>query len=365
MDNINTELGKIFASYNSETEDFDKFRVITYKDSKYLIGVLNDNYDIDDESVEAYDEEGYKDFKHNHTLLKSEGILTLTSIVAAKNDNGTSIKDVALIYFPNDELTEVPDINKPYIVARQALNNIFADMSGQEGLAGLSVSLDTLPTGYTLGDFMDSMEAIDSKLMHIYKIDTPDKINFIFDDEDIENIFKELYNKRLWFGQNTGEIDEKYEIPEDDCISGYCNSLKRFISESGFYEDLLIKMNIVPIDKELTEKEALSVDDKLLLATLCGGGIKMDRAVPLKFDYDIDLKAIKMNYLLARNINGSGNVYIVPYTVSPEEIDAEALYKMNEERTTQLQNRLMSIVKAYDKAKGNESISGKDFTAQN
>ncbi len=365
MDNISTELGKIFASYNSETDDFDKYRVLSCKDSKYLIGELNDNYDVDDESVEAYDEEGYKEFKLNHTMIKSEGILTLTSIIAAKNDNGTSIKDVALIYFPNDELSEVPDVNKPYIVARQALNNIFADLSGHDGLAGLSVSLDTLPTGYTLGDFMDSIAAIDSKLMHVYKIDTPEKINFILDDEEIEDIFKELYNKRLWYGQNIGEIDEKYESPEDDCISGYCNSLKRFISESGFFEDLLIKMNIVPIDKELVEKEALDIDDKLLLATLGGGGIKIDRAVPLRFDYDIDLSAIKMNYLLARNIDGSGNVYIVPYTVSPEEIDAESLYKLNEERTTQLQNRLMSIVRAYDDTKGNESISGKDFTSQN
>lgn len=364
MENISTELGKIFAKYNNETDDFDMFRVIGIENDKYTVASLNENYDVEDEDVTVYSYDEYKDFKLENTMLMSEGIISVTNIIAAKNNNGTSIKDVALIYFPNDEETQVPDINKPYIVARQALNNVFADLAGQEGFAGISVSLDTLPTGYTLGDFMDSLEAIDSKLMHVYKIDTPDKINFILDTEEIEEIFKELYNKSLWYNQNIGKIDEKYESPEDDCIDGYCNSFKRFISESGFYEDLLIKMNIVPIDKELTERVALDVDDKLLLATMCGGGIKIDRAVPLKFDYDIDLSAIKMNYLLTRNINGTGNVYIVPYTVSPDEIDAESLYKLNEERTTQLQNRLKSIVKAYDDANGNKSISGKEFTEQ-
>lgn len=365
MENISTELGKIFARYNKDNDDFDKFRVISTADGKFVVGALDSNYNISDENVTVYSESEYKDFKLDSTELMSEGIVSITRIVAAKNENGTNIKDIALIYFPNDEDTQVPDINKPYIVARQALNNIFADLSGQEGYAGVSVSFDTLPIGYTLGDFMDSIEALGSVLMHVYKIDTPDSINFILNDGDVEEIFTELYNKILWRCQNTGRIAEDYEIPENDCIDGYCNSLLRFLKESGFYEDLLFKMSIVPIDKELTEKVPLDVDDKLLLATLCGGGIKIDRAVPLKFDYDIDLKSIKMNYLLTRNIDGTGNVYIVPYTVSPEEIDAEALYKLNEERTTQLQNRLISIVKAYDNANGNESISGKEFTEQN
>ena len=363
MENISTEIGKIYASYNEETDDFDKYRVVSISsDNKYTIGHLNSDYKIDDEDVKVYTEDEYRDFRLSHTLLASDGIMSISAIVAAKRENGTDIKDIAILFFPNTEETRIPDIKKPYIVARQAINNIFAMIAGQEDVAGVSVSLDTLPNGYTLGDFMDNIETLSSKLMHIYKIDTPDSMSFILDSEDIESILKELYNKALWMNQNIGKIDEKYEVPENDCINGYCNSLKRFITESGYYEDLLIQLNIVPIDKELEEKVALDEDDKLLLATLCGGGIHIEKAIPIRFDYDINLNAIRMRYLLARNVNGEGNVYIVPYTVSPLEIDTEPLYKISEEQTNKLQARLKEIVKAYDDAKAKEAQSTTDFT---
>ena len=367
MESIKTELGKIYAIYNTETDDFDKFRVINKKDDKYVIGTLNNNYEIDDENVQVLTEKEYKDFAHDHTLLESDGIVSISNIIIAKQENGVNIKDICMILFPNDSESQSPDVHKPAVVARQAINNIFADMANIDEV-GMSVSLNTLPTNYSLGDFMESLEVESSRIMHIYKIDTPRTLNSILNNEDTEVILKELYDMSLFKEKNLGHKPEDYEAVDDDCINGYCNSLYRFIIQSGFYEDFLLGLNIVPIDKELEENVPLDTDDKLLLITLCGGGITINKAVPLKFDYDINLDAIKMSYVLTRKVDGTGNLYIVPYTSSPQEIDTEPLYRLTEERVNQLHNRLANIVKAYDEAQGNSSISGKellDFTASN
>lgn len=361
MSVIRTDLGKIYASYNEETDDFDKFRVINIVDDKYAIGTLNDDYTVDDENVKILSKEEFETFSKDHVRLESDGIVTISNITAAKADNGSKIKDICMIFFKNDE-SKVPDSDKPTVVARQAINNIYEEMYGKD-VAGVSVTLNTLPNDYTLGDFMYSLEVDSSRAMHIYKIDTPMTINEVLNTDATEEILKNLYDMSVFRKKTLGELPEDYEETrsENDCVDGYCNNLLEFINVSGFYNDVLMELGIIPIDKELEENVELDEDDKMLLTTLCGGGIVIHKAVPLKFEYDINLEAIKMNYVLTRNVSGEGYLYIVPYTSSPYEIDTKPLYEMNEERLNRIHNRLMSIVKAYDESVGNQTKTGKEL----
>ena len=95
------------------------------------------------------------------------------------------------------------------------------------------------------------------------------------------------------------------------------------------------------------------LDQKLLCAMLLGG-VRIDNAVPLMFDYTINMNAIKMKYFLAEDSNNI--LWIVPYTESPDEVDPKVLYDLTEERTTTIQNRLANVIRAYDESVKKDKI---------
>lgn len=362
MRNIETEIGKIFCLYNEEKDDFDKVRLASIikdenDDNIYELLKLNEKTRIEDSEDEVFlSEEEFNDIRKNWTLLRSDGILSVTNIVATSNER-REIKDVLIIFFPNNRITEIPDIKQPYIVARQGINNIFAEMAGYIDHVGMSVSIDTLPVDYSLSDFMANERVLSSTLTHVYKTDTAKELSDILtrnkNVKESEDILKELQLGRIYYLKNTSSkwatFDEKNE--KIDNVDGYCNNLEVFMNDSGFIEDLYNCLGILKIDSELKSNTSLSSDDKLLLSVL-SGGTKIDKAVPLAFDYDVNMAAIKMKYFLIVDIND--NLWIVAYTESPDEIDVEELYNLNEERTKILQERLSRIVTAYDKSKNIE-----------
>lgn len=359
MENINTELGKIYSKYNKEEDKFDMYRVaniVETEEIKYLLLPIDDkNYHFYDDEVgcKIMNEEDYKKFKSEYDLLKSEGIVSLSNIVSIKNES-REIKDILLIYFPNNKKTQVPDINEPYVIARQGINNIFAEMCGELDKVGISVSLDSLPSGYALSDFIANEEVKSSRLTHVYKTDDAFDLDMLLNTEDSDEIFKELFDQRVFYLSNVNPDFKEDNYTDDNlCLDGYCNTLYRFLIESGFVEDIKNCMGITIVDFDMEENKPLSTDDKLVLISLYGG-IKINKAVPLEFSYEINLNAIKMKYLLVSTIKGinilneRSELYIIPYTEYPDEVDIYSLYKLTEERTIQLQERLMKCVKAYD-----------------
>lgn len=351
---FNTEIGRIYCKYNAEKDNFDKLRIIGARGSQkktYIAKIIGDDYRLDNNSdIIELSEEEYNDIKRDYDLLKSDGIVSLTNIVSVENEF-RQIKDILLILFPNNKITNVPELQNPHVVARQGINDIFADMIGNSDKVGCSVSLETLPTGYTLTDFMENTSVISSILCHVYKTDIASDLDILLDNDESSDILTELFDQRVRYLQNT-DLNFKYEEAEDQCIDGYCNSLYKFIIESGFMDDVYQTLGIIKVDFKAESGKALSLDDRLFIATLTGG-IKIDKAVPLKFDYDIDMTSVKMKYFMI--LDNANELYIVPYTESSEEVDGEELYNLTEERTIQIQERLAKCVKAYDQSKNIKS----------
>lgn len=359
--NITTELGKIYCKYNEEKDNFDMYRVsniIKENDENKFVLFPIDSYTYhfykEETDCKVFNEEEYKNFKYEYDLLESEGIVSLSNIVSIKNDN-KEIKDILLIYFPNNKYTKVPDVNQPYIVARQGINNVFMQLSNTlSDIVGLSVSLDTLPPGYALSDFIANESVNDSRLAHIYKTDSSYDINVLLDNEETDKILKELFNQRVFYLSNTKPHFNADDYKGEDLwLDGYCNTLHKFITTTGFMEDVLNRMGITTVDFDIKNGEPLKEDDKLLLMTLYGG-IRIDKAVPLRFSYDINLNTIKMKYILAekrpdfdKNINEDSELYIIPYTEFSNEVPSNILYNLTEERTNQLHKRLIKCVRAY------------------
>lgn len=351
MINIHTEIGKIYYIEKfPELGDFDPMiarvvDVIEEDDGSHLYtlqGLEDDFKTFTDRYINTYDE-GYKFIREHNSLLKSAGILSITNVVSTTYSQGREIKDVLVIFFPNNRITRVPEINQPYIVARQGINNLYADMAGSDEV-GMSVSLDTLPSGYALSDFMVNDSVMCSRLVHCYLIDDENTLSRLLDNEDSNKILQDLFDHEIMYKANT-DVNFKYEDKKDDCVGGYCNSIKSFLVHTDFMSDLYNCLGIVKVDFKLNQGEPLSIDDILFLVAVCGGGLRINKAVPLKFDYFIDMEPIKMKYFLVSDVNN--DLYIVPYTETSDEIPISELYNLTEERTNKLQERLSKCVKTY------------------
>lgn len=354
--NIETDVGRIFCKYNPETDDFDKIRLMSVGRSNdtdekiYVMAELDEHChtipSTDDDAIKCkmMTQDQFDEIKKEYTILSSEGIMAITNIVAAKAYNDKEIRDVLAIFYPNNKMTKVPDAAQPYIVARQGVQNIFS-LDTQD--SGTSVSLETLPDGYTLADFMSNLSVINSHLTHVYKTDTARELELVLENKDTTDILKDLFSHRYVKSCSMDEKYEKYEITKDSILSGYCRRIKTFLQSTDFMYDLYTKMNIITVDFAMEADTPLDIDQKLLCASLLGGE-RISKAVPLMFDYTINMAAIKMKYFLAIDTNDI--LWIVPYTKSPDEIDPKVLYDLTEERTITLQNRLKKVVRAYDKS---------------
>lgn len=349
MYNIETDLGRIFCKYNPDTDDFDKVRLISVDEidgkKSYTMAKLDAHCHahLEGSDVSAcyfLDEEKFLELKKEYIALSSEGVVSISNIVSYE-DESRVIKDILVTYFPNNKVSEVPDASQPFIVARQGLNNIFAAMAGEERV-GIAVSLDTLPAGYTLSDFMGNSRVLGSLLSHVYKTDTAEDLGAILSDEDIEKTLKDLLEHQYNYMKNT---DPDFEINKDTCLIGYCSTVSKFLEESDFMNELYNKIGIIRVDFKMEESKELAKDERAFCSLLLGGA-RILKAVPLHFDYTINVKQIKMKYFLA--VDSDNILYIVPYSESTEEVDPKVLYDLTDKATTTLQERLRKVVKAYD-----------------
>lgn len=352
MYNIETDLGRIFCKYNPDTDDFDKVRLISIDvnngKKSYTMARIDDYCHShlggsDTSTCYFLDEEKFLEMKKEWVALSSEGIVSISNIVSYE-DEYRVIKDILVTYFPNNKVSGVPDASQPYIVARQGINNVFAAMAGEERV-GIAVSLDTLPAGYALSDFMGNTRVLSSLLSHVYKTDTAEDLGAILTDEDIEKTLKDLTEHQYNYMKNTDPDFKDFEIDKDTCLIGYCTTVSKFLEESDFMNELYNKLGIIRVDFKMEESKELTKDEKAFCSLLLGG-VRILKAVPLHFDYTINIKAIKMKYFLA--VDSDNILYIVPYTESPEEVDPKVLYDLTEETTNTLQERLRKVVKAYD-----------------
>ena len=340
-DIIKTELGKIYCKYNEETDNYDVKRVISTNNEKGTVTICNcdEDYKLTQET-KKYTNEEYLEFRRSWIELKSDGIISRSNVLSISAEEfGRDVDDVILMFFPNSKETKVPTIDNFRAVARQGITNIFADMAGYTDEVGVSVTIDTLPAGYTLSDFIENKKVYDTKLTHFYKIDNCESIARILDSKKTHDILNDLYNSRVHYLENTNVNFKDLKL-EDNCIDGYCNSLVKFLEESGFILDVKYILGIIKMDFEITENTPITGDD-LTLLSITYGGIKMYKTVPMKFDYYVDLDAIKMKYILVED--KTNTLYIVGYADKPNMVDPIEEQHKIEERLDTIYGRLSGL----------------------
>ncbi len=344
---LEPQLGRIYCRFNKDIDDFEKMRlldiVVTNDEELYIFRKLDDDYNSFGPEIQISEKE-YDQFSYNWNLLESDGVVTISNIVAVENEV-RKVRDIVLIFFPNNKVTECPYVEQPHVVARQAIENIF-DASGST--VGMSVSIETLPTGYSLSDFMENASIESSRACHVYKIDTAKTLSEVLSNDKTDSILNDLYEHHYNYLRNTiPSFEDDYNDTtkyDHECLNGYHKTLEGFIKGSGFLDDILQTIGISTVDFELEFNKPLTVDELCFVSVLYGG-IKINKAVPIRFDYDIELDYLKMKYLLLRD--SKDKTWVVPYTVSPDEIDAIALYGLTDQKSLEIQERLRRCTHVY------------------
>lgn len=344
-DIVSTELGKIYCKYDDANDKYDVKRVIKIDKETKLITLCDcdEEYNLTNETKQ-YNEEEYSELRRTWIELKSDGIISKSNVlVIDKDEFNATVNDVILMFFPNNKVTGVPSIDEYKVVARQAINNIYADMSGTHDTVGVSVNINNIPAGFALSDFIENKKVYNTTLTHFYKIDDYKTVARLLDDTQTKSILGALFNQRIEYLKNTDPIFSRNpkKVTKDDCIDGYCNSLERFIKETGFINDIKDILGIMKVDFTIHENTPLMDNDKILLSVLYGG-IKIEKTYPLKFDYYIDLDTIKMKYVMVED--NTDTLFVIGYTEYPDDVDVTELYSNMQERLDAIYGRLSKIV---------------------
>lgn len=319
---IMKDLGMIFFRFDAVANNFETLRFIGMQNDE--IGKFIKNGDINDIVKLPFD-----DVKQGFVRLMSDGIISVSNVTVAADETGKTLPDVVVMMYKRGyssikEGTENKkgDFSEPYIVCRQSIVDIF-DMSGSGEIVGASVSVDTLPSGYTMSDIYYQDSILESRLMHVYKNDTLDVIVKCLDSKSSNDILNDLFETRKKWLKNNNILYkmEPDEVLEKKVISeGYNRDLRSLLYTNNFMYDFysafgICKVNFeieFDIDKGIT---SLPDDQREIVSNLFE--INIVKTVIVKYDFDIDFTLIKIPYVLVMDANNT--LFVIGYTKSEDE----------------------------------------------
>lgn len=361
MSKIETLLGRVFVKYKESTDSFELMRLVDIdnhdKNNKiYSVRYIDDdfNYIPYSKETEYLSEKEFMDKVSECTLLQSEGILSV-SVVSIANVSGKDIDDIRLMWFTNDK-DGIVDSSDPKVIASQALSDIYAASLNDSQKVGVSITKDSLPSGYTMNNFLIFDKIKESRLYHIYKLDNVDTISKLIGTKYVNNTLYDLYNGHIEYCKTNRPFFNISNFKIGDILDGYCPNIDKFISYTGFDYDLDQTIGIGHLPFKIEPDQKYLTDEQVTDFILIYGGIRVDKTYVLKFDYSIDLSTIKMKYCLCKDSDNA--LYIIGYTESKEDISVSQLessikkyYDIAKQNDDKIKARLKKLVEAYDSYK--------------
>ena len=203
-DQIKTNIGKIFTKYNKDTDSFDMIRIVHNNDENIFYRKLDANYKFAQNGIDVLKINEFKETFKDWDVLSPDGILSLTNVIVTETENGSPIRDIIMMFFIRDNTTHTFNPQKPCVIARQAINNIYKmAFDDHADDVGVSVTEDCMPPEYTFADFTAAEKCINSYLTCVYKIDTPKTLAAILNNETTTDILHTLYQSAIDYDKNT------------------------------------------------------------------------------------------------------------------------------------------------------------------
>lgn len=241
-----------------------------------------------------------------YTKLNEDGKI-LFSIVNVQN----GLKDVMTTVITQKKV----DIgsNIPSVVCRQCVIDLFAKQFSQKDYTGLSISEETCPADVEFTNFLACESIIDSLVCNYYIGDTLNYILSLFKHDKYDNVlYGLLYDHCMSAVKSANPGLADYFLRKGEA-NGYVNNLTDLLKLNNFEYDLYRAFDIIPTDlkSEHFSDGVLSIYATEILSNILR--TKILKSLVLKYDKDIDLKAIAKKYCLVSD--DEGTVYVVAYFV--------------------------------------------------
>ena len=159
------------------------------------------------------------------------------SVVSIANISGKDINDIRLMWFTNNK-DGIVDSSDPKVIASQALSDIYAASLNDSKKVGVSITKDSLPSGYTMNNFLIFDKIKESRLYHIYKLDTVNTISKLIGTKYVNNTLYDLYNGHIKYCKTDRPFFNISNFKIGDILDGYCPNIEKFITYTGFDYDL-------------------------------------------------------------------------------------------------------------------------------
>ena len=361
MNKSDIKKGLIFWKWDREKGGYDFKRLVDISNNEnddiiYTLANLDDNYHLilDDNEIvtESLSEKQYKDTYNEYNALRSQGLLSISTVSIGSTNSGKDINDVIILLFQDEENSSSVNtvFRDPSMVARQGILDISKDQSMSiVKTVGTSVTIKSCPEGYNLKDLIGCDKIIDTNIFNIYRTDSADDILYLLSNKDgfdADSVFKDLYDHALLTEKRNGVIID--EESNNGIINGYCKDLKIFFDHNSIIIDIRSCLGVSKIDIDLSGKDQLNDDDKLVLSLLYGG-ISIHRTFVRRYTFEIELDRIKMNHMLVFDKNDI--LYIIAYTEDKSQVLSGERSHISEENEKNLRKRLLEIVDSCDNEK--------------
>ena len=319
MNKLNKYLGYIFFKAIDENS-VKIIRIIDIDNNKENIVIKNlDNGNI--ENLKFTDISGY-------TPINPYGFVSFAKIEI----DGSEDVIVSLYRLLDIKL----DINEPYAICRQSVNDFFYDLinNKNEGIAGVSCTRENCPEGipYESLAYCDKLDSV--KIVNFYLTDTLDDILSCINTKKYDNTLEKLYNIHM------SSVNPAYDKSTDKNKShnGWCRNLKTLLTENNFINDIDTMRNVTAVDFKINDNinikkssdglEVPYLDETAIVffSNVFKLGIK--DAIAIEYDFDIDLAEFNnTKYFLVRD--NDNKTYVIQYTLNAEYRQDELYNKAN------------------------------------
>lgn len=281
---------KRISGITNDLEKFHVFRIISKKGDRYKVLYNGAKVFIPESIIE-----------NDCVKLNPDAVM---AIAVVETDG---LKDVMV----NVHLRNKTAFNeKPCIVCRQNVIDIFAVMAKSTDSIGICISENTIPAGMEIENFVEHEKLIGIREICLYM------------DDSLDNML-ELINTRMYdtLLSNNAAILKRVNGNDASKVNGACMTLRELLKTNDFMHDYHEAFNIVEVPFSLGWEQIIP---KKALSDII---VEISHAVPdtvyvVPYDKSRDLRDIKKPYILATadpvkaNSSDTG-IYIVSYDIHP------------------------------------------------
>lgn len=286
-------IGAKFYKYK-EDGTLEMIRIIRSKSENCFVVIKNDDFSVTHTRTSEQ--------LHEYTLLRADAIYTFNIVILGEND--ATLHDVLIT------MSRKKDKREPYVVCRQMMQNIFAQMITNETVLGNCVSQDSCPKDINFKANLMCNKLVRSMNINGYLDDTPETILKL-----VDKLVKQA---------------DKFLVDQHKRLSGsyhgLCSSVEELLNNNGFWDEVNKGLQITQLNDKI-ENCSLNLEQLTYLEKHIS--YLMDNVHVVEYGNDIDFTQIKSDYMLIKD--SENKLYLVSYLrgsfIKQEHLSEEELAK--------------------------------------